>query len=68
MRVRIIKARIGPDGAWYPGDLRDLPDTQARRLLAIGAVEAVEEPAPESTMAAPLREVAMRPPAQPRRK
>lgn len=44
MKVKAIHALQGPGETIAPGAVVDLETEEARRLLAIGAVEAVEVP------------------------
>lgn len=45
MRVRFLQHLCGPNVNHYPGDVADFPDSEAERLVAAGAAEAVVEPA-----------------------
>jgi hypothetical protein len=68
-RVRFLRGTglggIGNDAA--PGDLRDLPDTQAAQLIALGRAVAIE-PVPLLADAAPASDAAPDEPKPPRRK
>lgn len=37
MRIRYITRSAGPEGCFQPGQVRDLPDAEARALMAAGA-------------------------------
>lgn len=44
MKIKLLTAMAGPDcEAAYPGDVVDLPDDFAKRLLSAGAAELVVE-------------------------
>jgi hypothetical protein len=54
MRVRFIRGTaLGGEGNdAHPGDVRDLPEAQARHCVALGRAEPVADPAPAPAPAA----------------
>lgn len=42
MRVRLLVTRVGPGGGNDPGDVVDLPDAEAERLISSGQAVAVD--------------------------
>lgn len=62
MRIKMKSTMAGPDGNASPGQVIDVPDTEARALLAGGYAEAVDPPQESQTVAA--QETATTPPPE----
>lgn len=68
MKIRMLTQRAGSGGIQYVGDEIDLPEAEARRLIADRQAEPVTRPAIESTMIAPPSQNAALPRPKPRKK
>lgn len=71
MRIRLKAVMAGPKGSFQPGEVLDLPDPEARALIAGEYAELVESAvdAPAETAVAPLTaETAALAPPQVRRR
>ena len=68
MRVKLLTTMAGPDGCFGPGSTADLPEGQARALVAFGYAEPVDPmpPAPETATRPDRSEKAVAP--RPRKK
>ena len=65
MLVKMLTTSAGPDGVRQSGSVHDVPDKEAKELIAGGyAVEAKRETAPERATAKPARERATAKPTE----